>query len=84
MLEKEIEWLHLRKSELEKDNTNWDEVLLDAFNFVKLAQETFRNGDSEKKKLIFRSIGSNWILLDKKLQANLYDWFFIIQKFRHK
>ncbi len=43
------------------------------------ARDAFKNGDIEKKKLIFRSLGSNWVLKDGKLQANLHDWFLPFQ-----
>ena len=80
-IEKEIQWLHIRKTEIEKENINWEEMTMDTFNFVKSVNEAFKNWDIIQKKLIFRSIGSNWILLDEKLNTNLHDWFFVIQKF---
>lgn len=51
-------------------NTNsdeWSEVAKDSFEFALLAKERFDSGDSEDKKVIFKAIGLNPILLDQKL-----------------
>ncbi len=65
----------IRRAELEKESTNWTELIERTFDFAKYAMESFQNGDIDAKKLIFRSLGSNWTLKDGKLQANLHDWF---------
>ena len=71
-----------RKRELmiEKDNisrqlsqsnpngSDWVDVARDAFEFALLAKQRFENGDSIDKKVIFKAIGVNPILLDQKLE----------------
>ncbi len=71
-----------RKRELmiEKDNitrqlaqannngSDWADVAKDSFEFALLANQRFENGDSEDKKVIFKAIGLNPILLDQKLE----------------
>jgi hypothetical protein len=47
----------------------------DIFDFTSTALRTFRNGDTETRKITFRSLGSNWTLKDGKLQINRHDWF---------
>jgi len=74
-LEKEIEQLQIRKTEIAKELIDWTELITDTINFSKYASERFRDWDLETKKLIFRALGWNWILMDQKLQANLHDWF---------
>ncbi len=71
-----------RKRELmiEKDNitrqlaqannngSDWADIAKDSFEFALLANQRFENGDSEDKKVIFKAIGLNPILLDQKLE----------------
>ncbi len=74
-MERNIENFKIRRKELEKDSTDWTELMERTFDFAKVASETFKYGDLDTKKKIFRSLGWNWILKDEKLQANLHDWF---------
>lgn len=74
-LEKEIELLKIRKTEMKKEVINWTELLWDAINFSECAIKRFKNWDIETKKVIFRSVGWNWILKDWKAETNLQDWF---------
>lgn len=56
--------------QLSKVNTKgseWSKVARDAFEFALLAKDRFEKGDSEDKKVIFKAIGVNPILLDQKL-----------------
>lgn len=46
----------------------WTEVARDSFNFALEAAQKFQNGSSEDKKVIVKTVGSNLILLDQKLQ----------------
>jgi hypothetical protein len=78
-IEAEIQSLQIRREELEKESVNWTDLVERTFDFAMYASERFKNGDIETKKLIFRSLGSNWVLKDGKLQANLYDWFLPFQ-----
>ena len=57
--------------QLTQANTNgsdWAEIARDSFDFALLANQRFENGDSEDKKVIFKAIGLNPILLDQKLE----------------
>jgi len=47
---------------------DWTDIAKDAFEFALLANKRFENGDSEDKKVIFKAIGLNPILLDQKLE----------------
>ena len=78
-IETEIQSLQMRRQELEKESVNWTDLVERTFDFAMYARDAFKNGDIEKKKLIFRSLGSNWVLKDGKLQANLHDWFLPFQ-----
>lgn len=63
-------------------NTNgdeWSEVAKDSFEFALLAKQRFESGDSEDKKVIFKAIGLNPILLDQKLE---YQPRFIFMKIK--
>ncbi len=55
-------------SQLGIDSNSWVEIARDAFDFAVLARKRFEEGDSEDKKVIFKAIGVNQILLDHKLQ----------------
>ena len=74
-IETEIQSLQIRRQELEKESVNWTDLIESTFDFAMYASERFKNGDIETKKLIFRSLGSNWVLKDGKLSADLYNWF---------
>ena len=63
-----------------KWKTLGDVSIVDTFDFAKNALNAFKNGNIETRKIIFRSLGSNWTLKDKKLQANLNDWLLLLQK----
>lgn len=78
--ESELSALQIRRQELEKEQTDWNALIVDTFDFAKNALKAFKNGNIETRKIIFRSLGSNWTLKDKKLQANLNDWLLPLQK----
>jgi len=54
-------------TQLSPDGSDWVEIARDAFDFATLARKRFENGDSNDKKVIFKAIGVNPILLDRKL-----------------
>lgn len=64
MVEKDTLTRQLSKTASQED---WSEVAREAFDFARLAQERFENGDSEDKKVIFKAIGLNPILMYQKL-----------------
>ncbi len=65
MMEKERVMQQL--SQTNPNGSDWRDVARDAFEFALLAKERFEHGDSEDKKVIFKAIGVNPILLDQKL-----------------
>lgn len=46
----------------------WEEVARESFDFALEAKNKFENGGSEDKKVIVKTVGSNLILLDQKVQ----------------
>ncbi len=51
-----------------KNGSDWADVAKDSFEFALLAKQRFENGNSDDKKVIFKAIGVNPILLDQKLE----------------
>lgn len=76
MVEKDALTRQLSKADSQDD---WSEVAREAFDFARLAQERFENGNSEDKKVIFKAIGLNPILLYQKLD---YQPRFVFMKIR--
>jgi DNA invertase Pin-like site-specific DNA recombinase len=66
MMEKET--ITRQLAQCNPNSSDWAEVARDAFEFALLAKNRFENGDSEDKKVIFKAIGVNPILLDQKLK----------------
>jgi site-specific DNA recombinase len=58
-------------NQLNPNGFDWVEVAKDAFEFSLFAKKRFENGTSEDKKVIFKAIGVNPILLDQKLRFQL-------------
>ncbi len=52
-------------------NNEWADIAKESFEFGLLAAQRFENDDPDDKKVIFRTVGSNPILLDQKLQFQL-------------
>lgn len=65
MIEKDNITRHLAQAK--SGESDWVEVAKDSFEFALLAKQRFENGGSEDKKVIFKAIGLNPILLDQKL-----------------
>lgn len=76
----EKEQITQQLSQIDPDNSEWVELAKDSFDFGQLAYERFTNGDSEDKKVIFKTVGSNPILLDQNLQFQLRKLFFYYKK----
>ena len=64
----EKEQLTRQLSKINPNGEDWVDIARDAFEFALLTKERFENGDSEDKKVIFKAIGVNPILLDQKLK----------------
>lgn len=58
-------------SNLNLDNLEWAGLAKDSFNFSIKAAERFKKDNPEDKKVIFKVVGSNPILLDQNLQFQL-------------
>ncbi len=54
-------------AQTDPSNDEWAQLAKDSFEFGLLAAQRFENGSPEEKKLIFKTVGSNPILLDQKL-----------------
>lgn len=65
MMEKET--ITRQLAQCNPNSSDWVDVAKDAFEFAVLAKQRFESGDSEDKKVIFKAIGVNPILLDQKL-----------------
>ncbi len=64
-------------SQTDPENTEWAELAKESFNFGLLAASRFEDGGSDDKKVIFRTIGSNPTLKDKKLRFKAkYPFFY--------
>ncbi len=58
-------------SQIDPNNSEWAEIAKDSFDFALLAHKRFKIGGTDDKKIIFKTVGSNPILLDQKLQFQL-------------
>ena len=67
-------------SKFDTHATEWTNLTIDTFLFVKSAREKFKNGSLETRKTILRVIGSHLVLKDKKLSIELRKPFEYIQK----
>lgn len=67
-------------SQTDPNSTEWAEIAKDSFEFALTARERFEIGGSEDKKVIFKGVGSNPILLDQKLQFQLQYLFLKYKK----
>ncbi len=63
-------------SQIDPNNLEWAEIAKESFEFSLLAYERFEKGDSEDKKVIFKGVGLNPILLDQNLQFQLRYLFY--------
>ncbi len=59
---------------------NWLELTEKTFNFVTYAKYHFETGSIEDKKLVFQTLGQNFLLKDQKLGVELQSSFLKIQK----
>ena len=57
-------------------NSDWAEIAKDSFDFGLLAKKRFEKKGSDTKKIIFKTVGSEPILLDQELQFQLRYLFF--------
>lgn len=67
----EKEKLTQQLAQIDPNNSEWAEIAKDSFDFALFAAKRFKKGDPDDKKVIFKTVGSNPILLDQKLQFQL-------------
>jgi DNA invertase Pin-like site-specific DNA recombinase/predicted metal-binding protein len=80
LLEDEKKRLFDILSKIDIHATEWTNLTIQTFNFVKIAQDKFEFGTIEQKKTILKVIGSNLVLKDRKLSITLRTPFTYIQK----
>ena len=74
LLEKEK--ITRQMSQTDPNNEEWVEIAKESFDFGLRAAKRFEKGFPEDKKVIFKTVGSNPILLDQNLQFQLRYLFF--------
>ncbi len=79
-LEQEKQRLFSDLSKIDSHVTEWTNLAIETFNFIKTAQEKFANGTIDQRKTILRVIGSNLILKDKELTIEIRKPFMYIQR----
>ena len=62
------------------NNRDWIEQLKNDFHFANTVIEQYKNGTKDTKRKILTSIGSNWILQDKRLLVDLLPPFELFNK----
>jgi len=80
LLEDEKKRLFDILSKIDIHATEWTNLTIQTFNFVKIAQDKFEFGTIEQKKTILKVIGSNLVLKDRQLTITLRTPFTYIQK----
>ncbi len=79
-LEQEKQKLLQELSQMDTHVSDWSTLAIQTFDFVKNIRERFTNGTIEQKKTILRLIGSNLIIIDKKIDITIRNPFEYIQK----
>jgi hypothetical protein len=82
-LETELSMLQAERQEKTLRKSNLHEMVESTFDFAAKAHDRFKFGDIETRKLIFRSLGSNYVLMGGKLSINLHSYFVPIQKYNN-
>jgi len=67
-------------SKIDPNSSEWSALGKDSFEFGLLAYKRFQKEGTDKKRVIFKTIGSNPILVDQKLQFQLRYLFFQYKK----
>ncbi len=63
-------------TKLDPNNSEWGQLAKDSFKLGQIAAKKFENGFQIDKKIIFKTIGSNQILLDQNLMFQLRRLYF--------
>lgn len=76
----EKEGISQKISKLDPSRSDWGQLAKDSFNFGLLAAKRFEKGFQNDKKIIFKTVGSNQIIIDQNLQFQLRRLFFYYKK----
>ncbi len=79
-LELEKNKLSEELSKMDTHVTEWSTLTIQTFDLVKNIKERFTNGSIEQRKTILRVIGSNLVVLDKKIDITIRNPFEYIQE----
>lgn len=77
-LEQRRERINESLGAVEADGDNWRSVCEKSFVFARDAQSTFEKGDMDTRRHIFKTIGSNFLLLNGNLVVGLKPHFQVI------
>ncbi len=80
MLEIEKQRLYATLTKIDTHVSEWSDLAIETFDFIKTVKDKFNNGTIDQKKTILRVIGSNLVLKDKKLTIELRTPFKYVQK----
>ena len=67
-------------NETQRQTDSWIDTIERTLDYAMHARTRFAKGSPEKKKEIFQALGSNLILIDKKLTIHKDNKFFVFQK----
>lgn len=76
----EKEQISQKISKLDPNSSEWGQLARDSFNFGLVAAKKFEKGFQIDKKIIFKTIGSDPILLNQNLQFQLRRLYFLYRK----
>ena len=76
----EKERLFKKQINLHDYSTQWHELSIKTFEFIKTMRQVFKEGTVTKRKAILRTVGVELILLDKRLQIELRQPFKYIEE----
>jgi len=79
-LELEKSRLHEELTKMDTHVTEWSNLAVQTFDLVRNIKERFTNGTIEQRKTILRTIGSNLVIFNKKIDITIRNPFEYIQK----
>lgn len=80
-IEAELKQLQIKRNGTEERARNWVALMEKTFDFAAHAKTRFENGDTETRKTIFLSLGSNLKLQDGKLHLDLDSCYVPFEQF---
>lgn len=79
-LELEKSRLHEELTKMDSHVTEWSNLAVQTFDLVRNIKERFTNGSIEQRKTILRTVGSNLVIFNKKVDITIRNPFEYIQK----